>query len=87
MKTAKLNMSDGQEKGQGLLSLGGNLTLDNVDQIAHFFREAVDKYPKLSVELSDVLSAPLESRGGCTTERGVVGRPDGSESGTRAATS
>ena len=59
MKTAKLNMSDGKEKGEGILSLEGNLTLDNVDQIVRFFREAVDKYPKLSVELSDVISLDL----------------------------
>jgi len=44
MKTAKLKMSDGKTKGSGVLSLQGNLSLDNIEQVVHFFREAVGKY-------------------------------------------
>lgn len=59
MKTAQLKMSDGKESGEGILSLQGNLTLDNVDQVVRFFREALEKYSKISVELSDVVSLDL----------------------------
>jgi len=59
MKTAKLKMSDGKTKESGHLSLQGNLSLDNVEQVVHFFREAVQKYKYLSVELKEVSALDL----------------------------
>lgn len=59
MKAAKLKMSDGKTKGSGVLLLQGNLSLDNVEQVAHFFREAVEKYKRLSVELKEVSEIDL----------------------------
>lgn len=59
MKTVKLKMSDGKTKGSGLLSLQGNLSLDNVEQLVHVFREAVQKYKRLSVELKEVSALDL----------------------------
>ena len=59
MKTAKLKMSDGKTKGCGVLSLQGNLSLDNIEQVVHFFREAVGKYKRLSVELKEVNAIDL----------------------------
>lgn len=59
MKTAKLDMSDGKKKGNGALLLQGNLSLDNIEQIVRFFREAADKYKRLSVELKEVSAIDL----------------------------
>ena len=59
MKTAKLDMTDGKSKNAGLLSLQGNLSLDNVEQLLRFFREAVEKYKRLSVELKEVAALDL----------------------------
>ncbi len=59
MKTAKLDMSDGKKKGSGALLLQGNLSLDNIEQIVRFFREAADKYKRLSVELKEVSTIDL----------------------------
>ena len=59
MKAAKLKMSNSKTKGCGHLLLQGNLTLDNIDEIARFFRDAVAKYNKLAIELTEITALDL----------------------------
>lgn len=59
MKTVKLKMASGKRKGSGVLTLQGNLTLDCVEEILHFFRDAVSRYNHLEVRAADVSSLDL----------------------------
>lgn len=59
MKTVELKGSAGKTKGSGVLSLQGNLTLDHVEQVLKFVREAVGKYTDLRVEVREVVGIDL----------------------------
>ncbi len=59
MKEVNLTMEKGKRKGSGILVLEGNLSLDCVDEILHFFTEAAGKYKDLDVRVKSAEALDL----------------------------
>lgn len=59
MKKVNLAMEKGKRKDSGILVLEGNLTLDCVDEILHFFLEAAEKYRDLDIRVKSAEALDL----------------------------
>lgn len=58
-KTVRVSLSGGRRKNWGLLRLQGNLTLDTVADVQRAFREGLQKYKSLQVEVDKVTGMDL----------------------------